>query len=231
MFTAQQICSHAREIAKCAGYTTQSGQCLQLVLDDLVLHRDLKVNRKQQTLSITAGTNGPFNLTADYLRTYDLFFLIDSMPFFLTPLSQEQYDALFKSPAVANYPYNWTTDLTPQAADPAAGIPLIYVYPQTSALLSLTHRFMVRRASITTPESSTTVPWFPDQDYLIHATAMRLMKITGDARYDKFLTDGENMLRTHIIMDGDEQQVVKAVRLDPQRFRMRRSLKPTKVTD
>jgi hypothetical protein len=58
---------------------------------------------------------------------------------------------------------------------------------------------------------------------------MRLMKITDDARYDKFRLDAEDMLRTHLIMEGDEQQVVKEVRLDPQRFHMNRSLRPTKL--
>ena len=36
------------------------------------------------------------------------------------------------------------------------------------------------------------------------------------------------MLRAHLIIDGDEEQVVKNVRLDPQRFRIHRSLRPTK---
>jgi hypothetical protein len=88
---------------------------------------------------------------------------------------------------------------------------------------------MINRADISTPESSSAKPWFPDQDYLIHATAMRLMKITDDARYEKFVADGEAMLRTHLIMEGDEQQVVKSIRLDPQRFHMNRTLRPTKL--
>jgi hypothetical protein len=32
-------------------------------------------------------------------------------------------------------------------------------------------------------------------------------------------------------MEGDEQQVVKSVRLDPRRFHTNRTLKPTKITD
>jgi hypothetical protein len=39
------------------------------------------------------------------------------------------------------------------------------------------------------------------------------------------------MLATHIIMEGDEQAVVKSVRLDPRRFHTNRTLKPTKITD
>ena len=231
MITSAQIVTAALTMAKAPGMTSFGGQQLNLVLSDLVLHRDLKINRYTASISVTAGTNGPFNLPADYLRTYDLFYTQNGLPYFLRPISLEQYDAEFKDPSIANYPYEFATDLQPQAATPDTGIALIYIYPQTSAALTLTHRYMIRRADITTPESSSSIPWFPDQDYLIHATATRMMKITDDARYELFVKDGEEMLRTHIIMEGDEQQVVKEVRLDARRFRLRRSLAPTKLTD
>jgi hypothetical protein len=230
MQTATQICALARSIAKVAGYTVQSGQFLNLTLDDLVLHRDLKMNRVATTITVASGTNGPFTLQTDYLRTYDLFYQQNGLTYFLNPISQEEYDAEFKAPQVGNYPYEFTTDLSPTALDPAQPGQL-FIYPQTNGALTLQHRYMIRRAQITSPESSSTIPWFPDQDYLIHATAMRLMKITDDARYAQYVTEGENMLRTHIIMEGDEQKVVKEVRLDPRRFHMRRFLKPTKVTN
>jgi hypothetical protein len=90
---------------------------------------------------------------------------------------------------------------------------------------------MQSRPPITTPETSTVLPWFPDQDYLIKATAARLMEITDDTRYDSFVAQCDAMLRTHLIMEGDEQAVVKSVRLDPRRFHTNRTLKPTKITD
>lgn len=226
MITASAIVTLACQIAKCPGFTSQGGQQLNLVLNDLVLHRDLKMNRVKTTIAVTIGVNGPFTLATDYLRTYDLFYTVNNFPYFLFPLSQEEYDQLFKDPSIANYPYSYTTALTNQATQTAGEL---YIFPQSNTALSLTHRYMINRADIATPESSSTVPWFQDQDYLIHATAMRLMKITDDARYDKYKLDAEDMLRTHIIMEGDEQQVVKAIRLDPQRFHMNRSLRPTKL--
>ena len=57
------------------------------------------------------------------------------------------------------------------------------------------------------------------------------MSETDDARQDSFRAQCEAMLRTHLIMEGDEQQVVKSVRLDPRRFHTNRTLKPTKITD
>ena len=200
---------------------------LNLVLDDLVLHRDLKMLRQQESITIQIGSNGPFLLPANYLRTYDLFYTVNNFPYFLFPMAQDEFDQLFKDPSIANYPYAYTTDLT--ATQTPGSQASLYIYPQSNTALSLTHRYMVKMPDITTPESSSTIPWFPDQDYLIHATATRLMKITDDQRHDSFVAEGEKMLQTHIIMDGDEQQVVKAVRLDPQRFHMNRTLRPTKL--
>lgn len=226
MITAAQIVTLACQIAKCPGFTQQGGQCLNLALDDLVLHRDLKMLRQQETINIQIGINGPFTLPADYLRTYDLFYTVNNFPYFLYPLSQEEYDQLFKDPSIANYPYAYTTDLTGQQTQ---GPSQLFIFPQSTSALAMTHRYMIKMPDIATPESSGTVPWFPDQDYLVHATAMRLMKITDDARYDTFVKTGEEMLRTHIIMEGDEQKVVKSVRLDPNRFHMNRTLRPTKL--
>lgn len=226
MITSAQIVARACAIAKAPGFTQQGGQYLNLSLQDLVLHRDLKLNRVQESIAIQVGSNGPFSLTADYLRTYDLFYTVNNFPYFLFPMSQEQYDALFKDPSIANYPYAFTTDLTNQATQ---GQGQLFIFPQSTSALSMTHRYMIRRADIATPESSSTVPWFPDQDYLIHATALRLMKETDDARYERFVKDAEDMLRIHLIEDGDEQQVVKSIKLDPQRFHTNRSLRPTKL--
>lgn len=183
--------------------------------------------RQQETITVIVGINGPFLLPANYLRTYDLFYTVNNFPYFLFPLGQDQYDALFKDPSIANYPYAYTTDLTAQQTQ---GQGSLFIFPQSTTPLFMTHRYMIRMADISSPENSSTVPWFQDQDYLVHATATRLMKTTDDGRYDKFVADGNDMLRIHLIMgDGDEQKVVKEIRLDPQRFHMNRTLRPTKL--
>lgn len=228
MLTAAQIVNLALQDAKCPGFTSQGGQSLNLVLQDLVLHRDLQMNRKTQSVVVQANSNGPFNLEADYLRTFDMFYLINGLPYFLEPVGLEGYDREFKDPSIANYPYEWATDLAPTAT---GGLGLLYIYPQSSGQISLTHRYMVQQPDIATPETSSTVPWFPDQNYLRKATAVRLMEITDDARHDTWEAQCEKMLRIHLIMEGDEQRVVKKVRLDPRQFKSRRFLKPTKLTD
>lgn len=224
--TAAQIVADACQIAKCPGFTAQGGRALNLALNDLALHRNLKANLFTQTIAVGINTNGPFNLESNYGRTYDMFYLVSDNPFFLTPISLAQYDAEPNKATVANYPNEWASDLS---AVPSGGLGLLYIFPQSNTGLTLTHRYFGRRTDIVTPESSSTVPWFEDQDYLIRATAMRLMLITDDARKEQFEKDCEDMLRIHLMTEGDEQQVVKEIKLDPRRFRVGGSLRPTKI--
>ena len=225
--TSAQICAKAAQIAKGPAFLAIAGQDLNLVLNDLVLHRDLKVNRILQTITAQAGSNGPFSLELDYLRTYDLFFTQNNIPYFLYPISQEEFDQEFKDPSIANYPYEYATDLSMQTPTVPGQL---FIYPQSNSQLALQHRYMVNRPDITTPETSSVIPWFQDQDYLVKATACKMMETTDDQRYERFMADCDNMLRTHLIMEGDEQKVVKEVRLDPRRFRTIRGVKPTKIT-
>lgn len=231
---SQQIVALACQIAKCPGFLAQGGQFLNMTLEDLWLHRDLKINRVTEFITVAANNFGPFTLPQNYQRTYDLFFQQNNLPYFLNPISTKEYDQEFKDPSIANYPYEFMTllydeDTALAQVPPSAG--QLFIYPQSSGQIILTHRYMVKQPDITTPEASAVIPWFPDQDYLITATAARLMQITDDARRPEFLADMDKMLRIQIIMEGDEQQVVKSVALDPRRFHSNRTLKPTKITD
>lgn len=229
---AQQIVARACAIAKCPGFIQQGGIYLNMVLEDLWLHRDLKINRVTEFLTVQANNYGPITLPLNYLRTYDLFFQQNNLPYFLHPISIEEWDQEFKDPSIANYPYEFMTTLldetSAQAANSAGGL---YIYPQSSGQITLTHRYMVKQPDIMTPETSTVIPWFPDQQYLIKATAVELMTESDDTRQESLRAQCMDMLRTHLIMEGDEQSVVKSVRLDPRRFHSNRTLKPTKITD
>ena len=141
------------------------------------------------------------------------------------------YDQEFKDPSISNYPYEYATDLSTQAQTASGTAGQLYIYPQSSGLLQLTHRYMVAQPEITSPESSSTVPWFIDQDYLVKATTARLFDLVDDDRATKYDQELEMMLRTHLIMQGDEQGTVHQVALDPKRFHSARALRPTKVTN
>ena len=135
--TASQIVNQACSISKCPGYLTQGGQNLNLVLQDLVMHRNLKATLVKSTITVPANSNGPFNLETDYLRTYDMWFLVNGEPYFLNPGSLEEMDMESQAPGLASYPYEW-------ASDPATTPWSLYIYPQSNNLISLIHRYYSR---------------------------------------------------------------------------------------
>lgn len=227
--TNAQIVQEAMYRAKApAGYTTSSGRCFNLVLDDLCYKRDLAVNLIQETLTIPANTNGPITGAADYLRTYDFFYTINGVVYFMNPVDLARFDAEFKQPQLANYPYEFAVDSSPQASQ---GAQQIYIYPMSNQTLSATHRYFRKQPQYTSPESdSVTVPWFQDQTYLITATAAKIMEITDDTRLAEFEARAAAQLKPYLIMEGDKENRVSRVRLDPLMFKQGRSLTPTKVT-
>jgi hypothetical protein len=227
--TIAEICSLARQIAKApAGYTVQSGQFYNLVCRDLLWHRDLRMNLQMETIAVPANSNGPFAGASNYLRTYDMWYLINGQPFFMDPVELSKYDTELQAPQLSDFPYEFAVDSSPQAQQ----LPqLIYIYPQANTPLSVTHRYFGTQPEILNPESNNSVPWFDDQDYLVHATAQKLMALTDDTRYLEFMKVGEQMLRKHLIMEGDKSNLTARIKLDPQLYRRTRSSRPTKLTD
>ena len=224
--SAAQICQDACAIAKCPGYLALAGRQLNLVLNDLVLKRNLKVNLVTATLTVPANSYGPFNLEPNYLRTYDMFYYVQGQPFFLMPASLREYDNEVQQQGLTSYPYEWASDLS---GVPANGNGVFYVYPQSGQQLSVTHRYYLSQLDITAPQSSNSIPWFADQDYLMLALAARLMRTTDDDRMLAFAADADKILEPYLIEEGDEQQVVKEVQLDPRRFKFKGGLGMSKI--
>lgn len=227
MLTAAQIVADALAMAKCPGFTAQGGRALNLVLADLCLHRNLKVNCISSTITLSANSIGPYTLEADYLRTFELKYILNGQPYFLNPCTLKQFDGDNVPYSGSNYPAEYATDLSPKSSQSPG---LMYVYPTCNQSLTLQHRYMVQRPDIATPETSSSIPWFEDQDYLMQATAMRMMRITDDDRYGAFEKECERLLETHLVIEGDEQQVVKEVILDPRRFKVSNGARPTKLS-
>jgi hypothetical protein len=225
-YTASQLVTDACQIAQCPGYTAQGGRALNWVLEDLCYNRNLKVNLVNNTLTIPANSFGPFNLETNYNRTYDMFYTVSGTPYFLNPCSLKEIDSENYQSGTSNYPYEFATDLS---GVPTVGYGLLYIYPASNSGLSVTHRYFITQPDIVSPETSSTIPWFKDQDYLVDAIAARLMRITNDDRLELFLKKLAKQLEAHLIMAADdEQQVVKEVQLDPRRFRTGGSNRPTK---
>jgi len=76
---------------------------------------------------------------------------------------------------------------------------------------------------------TSTVPWFPNTNYLITRLAGELMKITNDNRWQGILGDADpqkdtagsaaSLLRAYLKMKDDPETAVKTVTLDPRLFK------------
>ena len=216
--TAQQIVTQACQIAKCPGFTSQAGQALNYILAELATNHDFWIIRKTTTINIT-GSSPSYSLPSDYFRAKEVFYTVNGVPFYLNQISLADYDSAIQNTGGASYPFSYATD-------PNSG--LIYFFPNPVISAAVTLRYQSLPADITTPQSSSVVPWFPYSRYLVHAVATELMKITDDARQPKFLKDGEDMLLAFKKMDNDNLNYATQVQLDRRYWKPAASSRPTK---
>lgn len=217
--TAQQIVTQACQIAKCPLFTSQAGNALNYILAELATNHDFWIIRKTTTINIT-GASPSYTLPADYFRAKEVFYTSNGVPFYLNQIPLEEYDALTQNTGGASFPYSYATD--PNSS-------LIYFYPNPVISVAVTLRYQSLPADITTPQSSSAIPWFPYSRYLVHAVATELMKITDDTRYPKFVKDGDDMLLAYKKMDNDDQNYATQVKLDRRYFKPASSARPTKL--
>src|SRR5215475_7627013 len=100
--TAAQIVTLANQNAKTSGMTSQAGQTLNTILQELCLTYDLAVAKKTFTFTFNiSGTgSGPYLLPADYLRTQKgkQFYTVASQPYEMISIDQDEYDLLTQQP-------------------------------------------------------------------------------------------------------------------------------------
>ena len=225
--TAAQICTLARQEAKCPGFLAQSGQLLNAVLQDLCQDYDLDAALGTNTFTFNSGTgngSGPYALPADYLRTQvidgkdEMFYTINGVPYPMIQFTKAEYDWCVQTPGFASYPYNYATDLSQSP-------PKLFVWPPASGSYPVTQRYYKLMPDIATPETSATVPWFKNTQYLIRSVAGRLMGLTGDSRQAEYLGEGPQapfgagtILNTYLKNIADREGAAKTVGLDRRRF-------------
>ncbi len=218
---AQQIVTLAAQIAKVPGYTAQSGQKLNAILADLCQNYDLELARKTTTFPFTVSS-GPYTLPANYLRARKgmVFYTYNGIPYFMVPIDISEYDSLVQQAGFNDFPRDFTTDM-------AASPPAMFVWPPPSIPgIVVTVRYYAQMPDIATPESSESVPWFPNDNYLITRLAGELMQIAGDDRAEKFLGDDPNtaplgagtLLRKYLQMQADPEGKTNTVKLDRRLF-------------
>lgn len=237
--TAAQLVTRACEAAHCTGFTVQAGQLLNLILSDLAETQDLELCRGVFNFNFItdngAGSGmGPYPLPLDYLRhTRDgVFFTIDGVKYSLVNYDQSEFDLLVTTPGLANYPTVFYTDISPLNQNPPSN-PNMYVWQPSSGTFPVTVRYYRNLPDIVTPETSTQVPWFPNQNYLFTELSGQLMKLTDDARAKEFLSDDPNGLGSANILRrfmqnqaSDDEGKAKTVSLDRRRFGYRFSRLP-----
>lgn len=216
---AQQIVSYACQIAKCPAFTSQAGDFLNMILNELCHEYDLDVIRAVYnfTFNSVAGTNqGPYTLPTNWLRSNrnDILYTIQGVPYVMVPITLAEFDALVEQAGLNDYPQNYAIDIAPLATQSA---PLMYVWPPAAGSYAVTVRYFSQMADITTPASSSVIPWFPKQQYLKDRLTAEMMAMTGDTRTAEMFAKAQADLDAYLKMQG-EADVVKRVTLDRRRF-------------
>jgi hypothetical protein len=176
----------------------------------------------------------------------DSFYTILGVPYPMIHVDQNEFDMLVQQAGLSNFPVYFTVDmsLTGTSNSLSVGnpgtlnVPVALFWQVPSGAYPVTQRYYSQPADIATPSTSSQVPWFPNQNYLITRVAGELMKDADDERAPSFLSEDEEMhpmgagvlLRRYLQMQGDKGDRVQTVTLDRRRFGTNYDrLKPTKT--
>ncbi len=221
--TAAQICSLAQQIAKAPGFSAQAGALLNVILQELCQDYDFEAARGDFTLNFlttSVGWSNPnvqqgsaYDLPADFLRAdiNDIQWFLQGVVYKMIAADISEFDSLVQTAGFQAYPYIYTIDVQPSP-------PVIVVWPPPSGGYQLLARYRRQMPDIATPQTSTTVPWFPNSNYLITRLATELMKLTDDDRLAKFVALSEDILRKYLILKDNQSDRAQTVKRDPRRF-------------
>lgn len=238
---AQQIVSLATQVAKCPGYTTQAGQLLNAILQELCMTYDFAAARQTYNFTFNVSSTdslgyqpgcGPNLMPANFLRALknEAFFNLYGTIYKLIGVEQEEFDAFVQSAGNQNYPEFFYVDVSQSP-------PAMYVWMPAAGPYQATVRYQAQMPDIANPQTSTAVPWFPNTNYLIRRLSGELMLLTDDDRAPAFLGDDDKatpqgagvILRKFLIMQNDPLNTVKRVELDRRMFKGPTNLKNTKL--
>lgn len=225
--SASQIVALACADAAAPGYTSYAGQLLNVILQELCQDYDIDAAKKAYSFNfnpalITTATypnvtpgGGPYPLPADYLRVVDnksMVWFLQGVPYPMIPCDLSEYDNLVQQAGQQSYPYLAATDMSQSP-------PNLLVWPPASGAYAVTIRYFSQMPDITTPETSNTVPWFINTQYLRTRLAGELMKVTDDQRWEAFLNRSEQILTRYLKNKDDSSDRAQTVKLDRRRFR------------
>lgn len=219
--TAQQICTLACQMAQQTNATVQAGQLLNVILAELCQDYDFDLATGTTVFPLSSALgSGPYPLPADFLRFLpsEAFYTISGTPYVMVPIDLAEYDALTQTAGVYGYPQSYATDVS--LADNAT--PVMYVWPPSSGAYPFTGRYKRLIPDIASPATSSSVPWFPNQTYLITRLTGELMKIQNNDQWRAYLGNtpegAQGMLDRYLKLQGDNETRAKTVKLDRRRF-------------
>jgi len=237
--TYAQIVARACAIAKAPGFTTQAGQYLNAILEELAQDYDLELAAKTHWFTMNPGAtalfglsvygSGPMDLPTDFLRMKDAlsatYSIGDGVPRELIPCDITEFDQLVQQAGNQSYPRILAIDLSLSdssqqgASEPC---PQAYVWPPPSGSFAAQFRYYPAANQIEDPATSAVQPWFPNSTYLITRLAGELMKETDDDRWRTFLGDGpegaQGILNRYLKNKDNQSNRAKRVRLDQRQF-------------
>ena len=236
--TASQIVTLACQAAGAPGYTQQAGELLNVILAELCQTYDFDVARGtfNSTFNPTLIVNssefpnllqggGPYNLPADFLRCDygEAMWFLQGVPYVMIPIELYEFDASVQQPGLQSYSYWFSVDLS-------LSPPGLVVYPPPSGAFPFMVRYRRQMPDITTPETSSTVPWFPNTQYLRTRLTGELFAITDDERSVAYLGDGpmgaQGILNRFLKLVNDKSDRSQMVKLDRRTFRPNNSNLP-----
>lgn len=235
-FTAAQIVQQSCAVAKVPSYLVQGGIYLNMILSELCTSYEFDVARKTAFFNFATGvtanpqsgippSSGPYTLPSDWLHADrdDVFYNIQGVKYIMIPESLAEFNSQVQQPGLNAYPEFYAVDNGPIATQ---GAPVMYVWPPAGGSYAVTIVYFSQMPDITTPETSSVIPWFPYQLYLLRRLTGELMNLSGDDRADKFLGGvdpqsgflGAGALLDKYLKMKDDNQVVKTVTLDRRQF-------------
>lgn len=232
MLSASQIVTLATQIAGASGMTSQCGQYLNALLSTRCKTYNFLFLQKIATLNI-GGTNSASSATlpADYLRASERpFYSINGTICWIDQLPQGDLDILPQSPGINNYPRWYDTDLSPAAGGVNGAGGTMTFWPPSGFAIPITLKYYPLMPDIATPETSSSVPWFPDQKQLIYELAEMMAMHTGNELGDAWAQRAETLLGKFLVLSDDKSGFAQTVKKDARRFRSYDNLKVTKVT-
>jgi hypothetical protein len=230
--TAAQICTRACQIARVPGFVAQAGDTLNVVLNELCQDYDFDLAKKTfqfnfNTAALNRNGQAYQNLPADYLRGIrnQSFYIIQGVPYPMIPMDLAEIDMLVQQSGVSNFPVFYTVDMSRDGMtnDGTRGVPVALFWMPPSGAYPVTLRYFSQMPEVVNPSSSITVPWFPNQNYLITRIAGELMKDADDERKTSYLSDVEpggaaHILKKYLMMKDDKGDRAQVVTLDRRRF-------------